>query len=137
MKKNKIPDLVVYDDDRGYYAKELTYGSNLGAPAIEIKDVSTWRQSKVTEVNYQFKAKYDELKAEAEKLINEYNWNDLIYTKVQFTFQPLVGRVYHLYIKEDENMFLSLIEPNQWNQKFIASFKLDSNNKWIKYENQS
>jgi len=29
-------------------------------------------------------------------------------------------------------MFLSLIEPNQWNQKFIASFKLDSNNKWIK-----
>jgi hypothetical protein len=132
LKKNKIPDLVVYDDDRGYYAKELTYGSNIGAPAIKTKDISTWRQSKVAEVNDQFKAKYDELRAEAEKLINEYNWNDLIYTKAQFTFQPLVGRVYHLYIKEDENMFLSLIEPNQWNQKFIASFKLDSNNKWIK-----
>jgi hypothetical protein len=132
LKKNKIPDLVVYDDEKGYYAKELTYGSNVGAPAIKIEDISTWRQSKVTEVNAQFKAKYNELRAEAEKLINEYNWNDLIYTKAQYNFQPLVGHIYHLYIKEDESMFLSLIEPNQWNQKFIASFKLDSNNKWIK-----
>ena len=132
MKKSKIPDLVVYDNERGYYAKELTYGSNVGAPAIKTEDISTWRQTKVTEVNAQFQAKYEELRLEAEKLINEYNWNDLIYTKTQYSFQPITGHIYHLYIKEDENMFLSLIEPDQWNQKFIASFKLDSNNKWIK-----
>ena len=132
MKKSKIPDLVVYNNERGYYAKELTYGSNVGAPAIKTEDISTWRQTKVTEVNAQFQAKYEELRLEAEKLINEYNWNDLIYTKTQYSFQPITGHIYHLYIKEDENMFLSLIEPDQWNQKFIASFKLDSNNKWIK-----
>ena len=28
MEKKK-PDLVVWDEERGYYANELTYGSNL------------------------------------------------------------------------------------------------------------
>ncbi len=136
MKKKKIPDLVVWDKEKGYYARELTYGSNLGAPAIDLGEVSTWKQNKVKEVNDQLKAKYEELKAEAEKLINEYNWNELIYSKAQYNFQPTVGKVYHLYIREDESMFLSLIEPNNWKQKYIASFKLDSNSKWIKYESK-
>ena len=130
--KAKKPDLVVWDEERGYYARELTYGSNHGAPVIKANDVSTWRQSKVNEVNAQFKAKYEELKAEAEKLINEYNWNELIYSKVQYNFQPIVGKVYHLYARKDESIFLSLIEPGNWSMNFIASFKLDSNNKWIK-----
>jgi hypothetical protein len=133
MKTNKkIPDLVVWDEEKGYYARELTYGSNIGAPAIEISNVSTWRQNKVKEVNNQFKAKYEELKAEAEKLINEYNWNELIYSKVQYNFQPTVGEIHHLYIRKNESIFLSIIDPKSWNQNHIASFKLDSNNKWIK-----
>lgn len=132
MKKRKKPDLVVWDEEKGYYARELTYGSNIGAPVIKTNDVSTWRQNKVKEVNDQFRTKYEELKAEAEKLINEYNWNELIYSRAQYNFQPVVGKTYHLYVREDESVFLSLIEPNSWKQKYIASFKLDSNNKWIK-----
>ena len=132
MKKRKKPDLVVWDEEKGYYARELTYGSNIGAPVIKTNDVSTWRQNKVKEVNDQFRTKYEELKAEAEKLINEYNWNELIYSRAQYNFQPVVGKTYHLYVREDESVFLSLIEPNNWKQKYIASFKLDSNNKWIK-----
>lgn len=132
MKAKKKPDLVVWDEEKGYYARELTYGSNHGAPVIKTNDVSTWRQSKVNEVNTQFKAKYEELKAEAEKLINEYNWNELIYSKVQYTFQPIVGKTYHLYTRKDESIFLSLIEPGSWSMNYIASFKLDSSNKWIK-----
>ena len=133
MKKNKkISDLVVWDKNKGYYARELTYGSNIGAPVIKTQDVSTWRQNKIQDVNAQFKAKYEELKAEAEKLINEYNWNDLIYSKAQYNFQPTVGGIYHLYSRKDESIFLSIIEPQSWGMKYIASFKLDSNNKWIK-----
>lgn len=131
-KKKKISDLVVWDEEKGYYARELTYGSNIGAPVIKSNDVSTWRQNKVEEVNAQFRAKYEDLKAEAEKLINEYNWNELIYSTAQYNFQPIVGKIYHLYIREDESVFLSLIEPSNWNKKHIASFRLDSNNKWIK-----
>lgn len=130
--KKKIPDLVVFDENRGYYSRELTYGSNLGAPSIDLDKVDSWRQSKVTEVNTQFKTRYEELKAEAEKLINEHNWNDLIYTKATYSFQPIIGRTYHLYLKQDDTMILSIIGPNEWNMKYIASFKLDSTNKWNK-----
>ena len=131
-KKRKKPDLVVWDEEKGYYARELTYGSNIGAPVIKLDEVSTWKQGKVKEVNDQFKTKFEELKKEAEKLINEYNWNELIYSQVEYSFQPVVGHIYHLYIRKNESMFLSMIEPNNWDMEYIASFKLDSNSKWIK-----
>jgi hypothetical protein len=130
--KKKKPELVVWDDEKGYYARELTYGSNIGAPAIKKDDIATWKQIKVTEVNNQFRTKYNELKAEAEKLIDEYNWNDLIYRQAQYSFQPIMGGIYHLYIRKDDTIFLSIIAPNEWNQQHIASFELDSSNKWIK-----
>ena len=130
--KDKKPDLVVWDEERGYYARELTYGSNLGAPAIKIDNVDGWRLAKIKDVNSEFETRYNELIAEAQKLKNEYEWNELIYTKVKYNFQPVVGHVYHLYSKDDESMFLSIIEPSSWNMKHIASFKLDSTNKWIK-----
>ena len=130
--KDKKPDLVVWDEERGYYANQLTYGSNIGAPAIQIDNVDGWRVAKVKEVNSEFEARYNELIAEAQKLKNEYEWNELIYTKVKYNFQPVVGHVYHLYSKDDESMFLSIIEPSSWKMKYIASFKLDSTNKWIK-----
>ena len=42
MKKKK-PDLVVWDEEKGYYSKELSYGSNVGAPAIKLEDVGGWK----------------------------------------------------------------------------------------------
>lgn len=128
----KISDLIVWDKERGYYARELTYASNVGAPTIKPDDVHTWRINKVSEINSTFQAKYDEIKKDVEKLIEDYNWNDLIYSKVQYNFQPTIGNIYHLYERKDLSLFLSMISPDSWNQKHIASFRLDSNNKWNK-----
>ena len=130
--KRKKPDLVVWDEERGYYPRELTYGSNLGAPAIVLENVDGWRLAKVKDVNSEFKARYDELIAEAERLKEEYNWNEMLYGKTQYNFQPVVGNIYHLYSREDESLFLSIIEPSSWNKNHIASFRLESNNKWTK-----
>lgn len=135
-KKKDKPDLVVWDETKGYYAKELTYGSNVGAPAIKLEDVAGWKQRGAIRVNQHFKSRYDELKAEAQKLIDEYNWNELVY-KAQFNFQPVMGEVYHLYMRDDESVFLSLIPPTAWKQKFIASFQLDSREKWVKINNEN
>jgi len=133
-KKNSKPDLVVWDDEKGYYQKELTYGSNVGAPAIKMEDVGGWKQTQANIANKQFKSRYDELKTEFQKLIDEVNWNDLVYTS-NYSFIPVMGEIYHLYIKNDDSMFLSLISPNQWKQKHIGSFRLGSTQKWIKVDN--
>lgn len=131
MKKKKIPDLVVYDEEKGYYQRELTYGSNIGAPAIQHDDVKGWKQQQVLKANKQFKTKYEELKQEFEKLIDEVNWNQIVYTS-KYSFVPVVGETYHLYLKEDDTTFLSLIGPKEWPMKYVGSFRLDSNQKWIK-----
>jgi hypothetical protein len=132
-KKKRIPDLVVYNEEKGYYARELTYGSNAGAPAINIEDVQGWKQNQANKANKQFKKRYDELKEEFKKLVDEVNWNELVYS-AGYTFKPILGTIYHLYMRKDETMFLSLIDPNTWNQDYVGSFELDSREKWIKVE---
>ncbi len=130
-KKNDRPDMVVYDDEKGYYQRELIYGSNIGAPAIKIDDVKGWKSNQANVANKQFRTKYEELKEEYRKLIDEVNWNELVYSS-QYSFIPSIGEIYHLYLRDDETTFLSLISPEQWNKKYIGSFRLDSAQKWIK-----
>ena len=94
---NKKPDLVVWDEERGYFSKELTYGSSVGAPAIKLEDVKGWKANQANEVNKQFKTKYEELKEEFSKLVDEVNWNELVYSS-SYSFIPVIGQTYHLYV---------------------------------------
>lgn len=130
--EEKKPDIIVWDNVRGYYANQLEYGSNLSAPSIKVEDVKGWRQKEVSNLNHHFKTKFDELKFELENLFEEFNWNELIYNHVEYTFLPIIGQVYYLYRKENGILFLSLIEPTSWKKEHIGNFKLDSSNKWIK-----
>jgi hypothetical protein len=109
----------------------LPYGSNVGAPAIKTENLQIWKETRVQKVNKQFENKFQELKKEYEKLIEEYKWNDLVY-KSTFNFEPVIGNVYHLYYFNNGTIFLSLIEPNLWNKEFIGSFMYNHDNKWIK-----
>ena len=130
-KKKDRPDLVVWSEERGYYQRELTYGSNIGAPTINLEDVKGWKSNQANVANKQIRKKYEELKEEYKKLIDEVNWNELVYSS-QYSFIPSIGEVYHLYVREDDSTFLSLISPEQWNKKYVGSFRLDSTQKWIK-----
>ena len=76
-----------------------------------------------------------ELQEEYSKLAEEYKLNEMVYN-AQCRFGPVIGEVYHLYQREDESTFLSMIGPNDWlsikPDKFIGSFRLTSNDKWEK-----
>lgn len=130
MKKKK-PDLIVWNEERGYYAKDLTYGSNVGAPVIKLENVDGWKQTQAHKANKVFTKKYDELKEEFKELIDEVKWNEFIYS-AQYNFIPVMGETYYLYRKSDGALFLSLIAPNEWNMEYIGATRLESNNKWIK-----
>ena len=130
IKKKKKPDLVAWDEERGYYSRELTYGSNNSAPVIKLDDVAGWKQTQAHKANKIFTKKYDEIKEDFKQLVNEVQWNEFVYSS-KYSFIPVMGETYYLYEKADGNPFLSLIAPNEWNMKFISATKLDSNNKWI------
>ena len=109
----------------------LPYGSNVGAPSIIVNDIQHWKTPRIISVNQQFEDKFLELKKEYEKLIEEYKWNELVY-KAKFSFEPVIGKIYHLYYNKYGNIFLSLISPTEWKYEHIGSFKYNHDNKWIK-----
>jgi len=131
VEKKKYPDNVVWSEERGYYAHLLPYATNIGAPVIIPDNISTWKNEKILKTNHYFNKKYDEIKKEYEKLVEEFEWNKVVYGS-NYNFQPIIGEKYHLYRRNNGEMFLSLIEPNSWKQEYVGTFEMDSDNKWKK-----
>lgn len=109
----------------------LPYASNVGAPVIKPDNIADWKSRSVDKVNRQLSTKFNELKEEYIKLVEEYEWNELVYTS-KFAYEPIIGETYHLYVGKNGEPFLSLIAPNEWKYEHIGSFKLTSEHKWIK-----
>jgi len=125
------PDNVVFDEEtQSYNANLLPYGTNIGAPSIEASGVSTWVNTSVSNFNHSFQNKVELIKKNYQKLIDEYEINDLLY-KASMSFEPIVGKEYHLYFseKKGEN-FLSLIPPTSWGMEYIGSYILNNDKTW-------
>ena len=134
--ENKKPDNVAFTVEKGYNSNILPYATNVGAPAIKMDDVIAWKSRGIHNVNKEFENKFNELKSEYQKLMEEYKWNELVY-HAKFSFEPVIGETYHMYLDNDGKEFLSLISPQEWNKEFVASFKLNSYKKWILLDKKS
>jgi hypothetical protein len=126
----KKPDNVVYADGQGYHASVLPYATNVGAPAIQLDDVVSWKNRGIASVNNQLAAKFNELKQQYDELLREYECNELVYN-AKFSFEPIPGETYHMYRHRDGHNFLSLISPLEWNREHLGTFKLTSDKTWI------
>ncbi|QLG46902.1 DUF2452 domain-containing protein [Costertonia aggregata] len=132
MTKEKKPDNVVFDEDnQSYNAKLLPYASGVSAPKITPPDVTSWKNTNIVSANNQFKAKYESIQAEYSKMMEEFEYNRLVYN-AKFSFEPIVGKTYHLYKSKDESTFLSLILPDECNFEHLGSFKLGPDRTWEK-----
>jgi hypothetical protein len=105
--KKKKPDLVVWDEERGYYPRELTYGSNNGAPAIRLDDVSGWKQNQANKANKVFNKKFEEIKDEFAHLIDEVKWNEFVYS-TNYNFIPVMGETVFGWFKTKTRQFWSV-----------------------------
>lgn len=129
-KKVKKPDQVVYDEATEKYTAALTpYATNLGAPAIIPDDITSWKNSNISKVNHKFKSQFDELKAQYDAMMQQFEYNNLIYS-AKFSFEPILGQTYHLYRKANDDVWLSLISPHECSWDFVGSFRLNSDKLW-------
>ena len=132
--KKKYPDNIVYNyKSKKFDANIKPYPTTVGGQKFEPIKVDKSDSRKAD--NY-FESKLNELKDTYEKLVEEYNWTKLVY-EAEYSFQPIVGHIYHLYEKKDKNLWLSLISPQEWGsvkqeKAYVASFKLDTIGKWQK-----
>lgn len=131
---NKKPDNVVFNTNENKYDAALKpYATSVSAPVIKIVDTVAWKNKSIAKANHQIQAKYLELKAEYDKMMDEFNYNNTIYN-AKFSFEPIVGEIYHLYQKDNSSNFLSLIAPEQCNFNYLGSFYLNTELIWEKYE---
>ena len=131
--ETKKPDNVVYSETEGYNAKLMNYATNVGSPVIQIDDVAAFKSRGIRSVNKEFENKFNELKLQYENLMKEFENNELVYN-AKFSFEPVIGEIYHLYRGADGLNFLSLISPVECTREHIGSFKLNSEKKWIAIE---
>ncbi|WP_264549905.1 DUF2452 domain-containing protein [Flavobacterium sp. N2820] len=128
--ETKKPDNVVYSEKEGYNASLMRYGTNVGAPVIQIDDVVAFKSRGIRNVNKEFENKFNELKQQYESLMKEFEYNELVYS-AKFSFEPVIGELYHLYRGADGLNFLSLISPTECNREHLGTFRLNSDKKWI------
>lgn len=134
MAEDKKPDNVVFNTETQKYDAALKpYATSVGAPVITTTDTLAWKNRSINKINHKVKTKYLELKAEYEKMMQQFEYNNLIFS-AKFTFEPIIGEIYHLYKRDNEDTFLSLIAPNQCNFNPMGSFYLNADQVWEKVE---
>ncbi|EAS19013.1 hypothetical protein BBFL7_00462 [Flavobacteria bacterium BBFL7] len=130
MSEEKKPDYVVYDEKTGTYnASLLPYSSGVAAPKITTPDITSWKQTNINKVNHEIKSQFDQLKAEYDAMVKKYEDNQLVYG-AKFSFEPIVGEIYHLYLGKDGRHFLSVIAPQECNWDFVGTYRLSSEKLW-------
>ena len=127
--KKKYPDNIVYNEEKDKFDANLKqYPTTVGSQKFEPVCVD---KSDSIKADKYFQSRLKELKDEYKRLVEEYNWTSLVYNST-YNFQPILGENYHLYENKKKDLFLSLIEPSQWKQTYIGTFKLLNNGKWEK-----
>lgn len=130
MSEAKKPDHIVYDEETGTYnAALLPYSSGVAAPKITTPDITSWKQTNINKVNHEIKSQFDQLKAQYDAMTSQYEDNQLVYG-ARFSFEPIVGETYHLYLHRKGYHFLSVISPVECSWEHEGSFRLSSDKLW-------
>ena len=132
MSHSKKPDNVVFNSGTQKYDAFLKpYATSVGAPLITTTDTIAWKNRSINKLNHKVQTTYLEIKAQYDQLMKEFEYNTLIYS-AKFTFEPIIGKMYHLYKRKNEETFLSIIAPNQCNFNSMGSFRLNADQIWEK-----
>ena len=132
MTLDKKPDNVVFNTEtQKYDAAIKPYGTSVGAPVITTIDTVAWKNRSIRKVNQKVQTKYLELKEEYDKMMAEFEYNNLIFNE-KFTFEPIIGDTYHLYKRENGETFLSIIAPYECSFNAMGSFYLNADQIWEK-----
>jgi hypothetical protein len=110
----------------------MPYPASRLAPRIVPQDLTNFRTRGIGHVERELQQELIELREKYLAVIDTFNWNKLIYES-QIGFEPVCGEIYHLY--EIEQQFtLSMVEPSEWAHKWIGSFRLNADGRWLPVE---
>ena len=118
----------------------IQYPHHRGSSLIKPEDMGKVKSRAYTAMEQQTQAQlqqiYDQIEIlakQAKKIKQRIEVSTLIYN-AEMKFEPLIGKIYHLYQKQDEYL-LSLVSPTDWGRSqtslvFLATVKLLSDHTW-------
>lgn len=118
----------------------LTYGVDRGSAVIKPEDEGKIKGLAVRAMEEQTRRELDMLEEQARVLLEQANAikrrkeiSERIYNAT-IRFEPLIGRIYHLYIKDGGDI-LSLIAPNEWGRSkgydaYVCKLRLLHDHTW-------
>lgn len=106
----------------------LPYPVSTLSPPIIPNDLTSFKSRGISEVQRDLQQKLMEIREEYLRVIDHFNWNKLVYES-EIRFEPVVGGVYHLY-ETRSGRALSMISPEQWPQRHLATVRLNMDRQW-------
>ena len=119
----------------------LAYAHHIGSALIKPEDKGRIRgvamQSMYDQTNSQLtqiQEQVELLARQAKAIKDRMTFSERIY-QIDMGFQPIVGKIYHLYQGKDGTDALSIIGPNEWGRSFphekhLATLKLLADHTW-------
>lgn len=101
----------------------LPYPTSTLSPSIIPNDLTSFKSRGVSQVERDLQQKLVQIREEYVTAITHFNWNKLAY-EADINFEPVVGQEYYLYSARGRTL-LSMISPDQWFQKHLASLRLN------------
>jgi hypothetical protein len=106
----------------------LPYPVSTLSPPIIPNDLTSFKSRGISQVERELQQKLKEIRETYLQTIDHFNWNKLVY-EAEIQFEPIVGETYHVYEMRGRRQ-LSMIAPDQWAQKLLASVRLDVDRQW-------
>jgi hypothetical protein len=120
----KLPDSYVPD------RSTKTYPTEIGSQKFSPDNVDLFRLEKTSRLKTHFTSKFAELQSQYDKLMEEIELNERLYSAKQ-NFNPSPGHLYHLYVDDRGEEFLSIISPDEWKKfQFLGTFRYLSDGRW-------
>ena len=106
----------------------MPYPVSTLSPRIVPTDLSSFKSRGISEVERELQQKLTEIRETYLQAIDHFNWNKLIY-EADINFEPIIGQTYHLYEVRGRKL-LSMIGPDQWHHKHLATVRLNVDRQW-------
>lgn len=106
----------------------LPYPVSTLSPPIVPNDLSSFKSRGISQVERDLQQKLQEIRETYIATIDHYNWNKLVY-EADIQFEPIIGGIYHLYEMRGRRI-LSMISPEEWSQKHLATVRLNMDRQW-------
>jgi hypothetical protein len=121
----------------------LPYGSSVSGAVIKPTEDGVIRHKSLSAMEEQTNMQFAQIRRQIELLalqaqeIQKRKELSMMIYNAKLNFQPVIGQVYFLYEKKDDNLMISMVSPSEWGngigpfRRFIAAVKLLADHTWM------